>query len=109
MQYLSTCTSLILPRPLTSQVAACAAAQHVHQELRTQLDGLMLLAGAVALLWLVCITCLPHCPCMLQVMMVSEPKMVTQVLDRQMYPDSIDKAPLYNMMDQASTAHSSCP
>ena len=34
--------------------------------------------------------------------MVSEPKMVTQLLDRQMYPDSIDKAPLYNMMDQAS-------
>ena len=33
--------------------------------------------------------------------MVSEPKMVTQLLDRQMYPDSIDKAPLYNMMDQA--------
>ena len=38
---------------------------------------------------------------MLQVMMISEPKMVTQLLDRQMYPDSIDKAPLYNMMDQA--------
>ena len=40
--------------------------------------------------------------------MVSEPKMVTQLLDRQMYPDSIDKAPLYNMMDQASTLCGYC-
>ena len=41
--------------------------------------------------------------------MVSEPKMVTQLLDRQMYPDSIDKAPLYNMMDQARTLCSCSP
>ena len=41
--------------------------------------------------------------------MVSEPKMVTQLLDRQMYPDSIDKAPLYNLMDQVRALCSSRP
>ena len=46
--------------------------------------------------------------CLLQMLIVTEPTMVTQALDRQLYPEFIDKPSLYNVINkvQASFAAS---
>lgn len=41
-----------------------------------------------------------HAVCLLQMMIVSEPTMVTQALDRQLYPEFIDKPSLYSIINQ---------
>ncbi len=42
--------------------------------------------------------------CLLQMMIVTEPTMVTQALDRQLYPEFIDKPSLYNIINQVQAS-----
>ena len=45
-----------------------------------------------------------HASCLLQMMIVTDPMLVTQALDRQLYPEYIDKPSLYSVINQVQAS-----